>query len=91
DTVAGYLAATQRTLLEAFEHQQVAFERIADEVLPARSSSHAPIFQFMFDYQGAGAGNGRVALNGLDCALLPIASPGAKYDIEITATELPAR
>jgi len=88
-TVTEYLASARGLLLEAFEHQQVAFERIVDEVLPTRSASHAPIFQFMFDYQGAGAG--RVALNGLDCQLMPIASPGAKYDIEITATELPAR
>ena len=88
-TVAEHLAATRRLLLDAFEHQQTAFERIVDEVLPARSASHAPIFQIMFDYQGMDTGS--VALNGLDCELLPLASPGAKYDIEVTATEGAAR
>jgi amino acid adenylation domain-containing protein len=88
-TVAEYLTSARRLLLDALEHQQIPFERIVDEVLPARSASHAPIYQLMFDYQSAGPG--QVALNGLDCQLIPIASPGAKCDIEITATEIPGR
>jgi len=86
-TVVEYLNSARCVLLDAFEHQQIPFERIVGELLLARSASHAPVFQIMFDYQATGAT--RVALNGLDCQLMPTTSLGAKYDIEITANELP--
>lgn len=86
-TVAAYVASAQALLLGAVEHQQIAFERIVDEVLPARSTSHAPIFQFMFDYRhGTGPA---VTLSELACRPIPLGSQGAKYDIEVTATESP--
>jgi amino acid adenylation domain-containing protein len=84
-TVEEFLFSSKRLLLAAFEHQQVAFENIVEAVLPARSASHAPLFQIILDYQGASAA--RISLTGLDCQLLPIKSHSAKYDIEITATE----
>ncbi len=84
-TVAEHLARSHHLLMDVFEHQQVAFERIVGELQLARSASHAPIFQIMFEYQSAGAT--RLALNGLDCQLMLLGNLGAKYDIEITATE----
>ncbi|MFB9037022.1 non-ribosomal peptide synthetase/type I polyketide synthase [Xanthomonas arboricola] len=82
-TVSGFLDATRRVLLDAFEHQDVPFERIVQELVPVRSTSHAPLFQIMLDFQ-AGGGEG-VKLDGLRCELLPTGTLGAKYDLEITA------
>lgn len=84
-TVAEHLARSHDVLMDVFEHQQVPFERIVGELQLPRSASHAPIFQIMFEYQSAGAA--RLALNGLDCQLMLLGNFGAKYDIEITATE----
>lgn len=39
--------------LAAFEHQQVPFELIVDEVLPYRDNSYNPLFQNMFVWQNA--------------------------------------
>ncbi|WP_275436701.1 non-ribosomal peptide synthetase [Vibrio sp. Of14-4] len=38
---------SKRIALEAYEHQQVPFERIVDTLQPERSLSHHPIFQIM--------------------------------------------
>ncbi|MBB5769990.1 non-ribosomal peptide synthetase/type I polyketide synthase [Xanthomonas euroxanthea] len=84
-TVASFLDATRRVLLEAFEHQDVPFERIVEELVPVRSTSHAPVFQIMLDFQAASAAG--VELDGLHCELLSSGTLGAKYDLEITAVE----
>ncbi|MCD9006283.1 amino acid adenylation domain-containing protein [Luteimonas sp. XNQY3] len=84
-TVAGYLANAQSMILDAFEHQHAAFEDVVREVVAVRSPAHAPVFQLMFNYQVAG--RTRLSLDGLTCERLRLAGAGAKYDIEVTATD----
>ncbi|MEM7051549.1 MAG: amino acid adenylation domain-containing protein [Acidobacteriota bacterium] len=44
-SVAAALERSQRSILEDFEHQQVPFARLVEELAPERNGSHAPLFQ----------------------------------------------
>ncbi len=50
---AELIAATRQTALDAFEHQNVPFERLVDELAVPRDTSRNPLFQALFVYQDA--------------------------------------
>ncbi|NRB37621.1 MAG: amino acid adenylation domain-containing protein [Pseudomonadales bacterium] len=80
-----YLACVQKKLLCAFDHQDLPFERIADEFSANRSLAHSPLFQVMFTMQ-AGAD---ISLNmeNLQLKFLPQTSHTAKYDLQLHIDE----
>ena len=50
-TIKKYLENVRETCLEAYEHQDVPFEKLVEEIQPARTLSHTPIFQVTFALQ----------------------------------------
>ena len=47
---ADFLAQVKQTTLSAFDHRELSFEMLVEELNPVRSASHAPIFQVLFDF-----------------------------------------
>ncbi len=52
-TFSDFLAATRRTVLGAFEHQDYPFPTLVERLQPQRDPSRSPVFQVMFALQNA--------------------------------------
>ncbi|MGW0709713.1 amino acid adenylation domain-containing protein [Streptomyces sp. NPDC002643] len=73
--------------LNAYEHQELPFERLVEELRPVRDPSRTPLFQVMFILQNAPVPP--VELPGLRLQQLPIDNNTAKFDLTLSLTEAP--
>lgn len=71
--------------LEAFEHQDLPFEKLVEELNPERALSHSPVFQVAFALQNAG--NAAPGLPGVSISDLNVHNGTAKYDLTFFAGE----
>ncbi|QIQ04385.1 non-ribosomal peptide synthetase [Streptomyces liangshanensis] len=80
------LGANRTTVLDAFDHQDTPFDRIADELEPGRDLSTTPLFQVMFDL-APGDGARGPDLPGITAT--PVAASGriARFDLTMHLTE----
>jgi amino acid adenylation domain-containing protein len=78
------LARVKATALEAFDHQDVPFEKLIEELPVERRLSHSPLFQVMFVLQNAM--REELKLPGLKLDLVDIETGTAKFDLLLNLT-----
>jgi amino acid adenylation domain-containing protein len=88
DSATSFLDVLQQirdTIVDAQRHQDLPFEQLVEELRPARSLSHAPLFQVMFLQHDA-------ALTGLELPGLSVrpfgdGHPIARYDLALNVEQ----
>ncbi|HEU5383469.1 MAG TPA: amino acid adenylation domain-containing protein, partial [Ktedonobacteraceae bacterium] len=84
-TFRALLQQVRSTLLDAYEHQDLPFERIVDLVRPQRSTAYNPIFQVLFNYLPDVPQ--KVPLPGLTLERLKIEQPISRFDLSLGVHE----
>ena len=76
------LRRVREVALEAYDHQDLPFEKLVEELHPERNLSHNPLFQVMFSFQSDPTPT--FDLPGLRLRLVEIANRTAKFDLTLT-------
>jgi amino acid adenylation domain-containing protein len=79
------LGRVRETTLGAYAHQDVPFEKLVEELQPARDLAHAPLFQVLFVLQNAP--QQALSLEGLELSVLDVESTTTRFDLVLNMTE----
>ncbi|MBN8232598.1 amino acid adenylation domain-containing protein, partial [Corallococcus macrosporus] len=79
--------AVRDTTLGAYAHQDVPFERLVEELQPARDAGRPPLFQVFFAQQNAP--QGALEVPGLKLAPVDLDPGTAKFDLEVSLIPAP--
>ncbi|HKG81367.1 MAG TPA: amino acid adenylation domain-containing protein, partial [Pyrinomonadaceae bacterium] len=79
------LAQVRVLTLEAFDHQDLPFEKLVEAAQAVRDISHSPLFQVMFNLQNTGAAAPQ--LMNLELSPFEIDNGTAKFDLTLDLTE----
>jgi amino acid adenylation domain-containing protein len=79
------LKQVRQTALDAYEHQDVPFEKLVEELNPTRDPSYHPLFQVMFVLQNAVSE--RVNLPELQVTYLKLEQVTSKFDLTLVVEE----
>ncbi|MFP2912364.1 non-ribosomal peptide synthetase, partial [Pyxidicoccus sp. 3LFB2] len=81
------LAQVRDITLGAYEHQDVPFEKLVEELQPARDLSRTPLFQAMFVLQNTP--RTELALPGLTLRSVEVDADSAKFELSLSLTRTP--
>jgi amino acid adenylation domain-containing protein len=84
-TMTELLARVRETALGAYEHEELPFERLVDELAPERSLSRNPLFQVAFSMQKSAATS--LSLPGVVASPLAIDRGTSKFDLTLHLIE----
>ncbi len=76
------LKRVRETAIEAYDHQDVPFERLVDELAPPRDLSHSPLIQVLFNVVNAPL-NG-IRFEGLSWAPVEFDGGASQFDLTMT-------
>ena len=79
------LRRVREVALGAYEHQDVPFEKLVEQLKPERNLSHSPLFQVVFALQNAPAAP--LKLEGLTATALAVDNGTAKFDLTLSLQE----
>ena len=79
------LQAVQGVCLGAFQHQEIPFEKVVEELHPQRQLNRNPLFQVMFIFQTDA--QEKLVLPGLEISGLDLENETAIFDLSLTAVE----
>ncbi len=80
------LGRVRETTLGAYQHQEIPFERLVEELAPERSLVHTPLFQVLFVLQNAE--RGELRMGGVEVEALGGGGSGAaKFDLMLALAE----
>jgi amino acid adenylation domain-containing protein len=79
------LRHTRQTALEAFQHQELPFERLVDALNPDRGANRNPLFQVMFTLHNAPLPEVTVA--GLSLSVIPLETGMSKFELSFTVRD----
>jgi aspartate racemase len=79
------LRRVREVCLEAYEHQDLPFERLVQELRPERNLSYSPVFQVMFAVQNAP--RRRLELPNLRVTWVGVEGGTAKFDLALSVVE----
>jgi amino acid adenylation domain-containing protein len=100
-TVPELLARARGAAIDALEHADFPFARLAERLQPERDASRSPLAQTVIALQrspapelaplvawAVGEAGARLELGGLALESVPLASPAAQFDLTLLAAEL---
>ncbi|AEF42505.1 Non-ribosomal peptide synthetase [Hoyosella subflava DQS3-9A1] len=79
------LAAIRETDLGAFTHADIAFERLVEVLRPERSTSHAPLFQVLLEFQNNPEAS--LELPELTVSAVEFEDHISKFDLQLSVRE----
>ncbi|MBV9670143.1 MAG: amino acid adenylation domain-containing protein, partial [Acidobacteriales bacterium] len=85
---ADLLSQVKSTTLDAYAHQDVPFERLVEELNPARDPSRSPIFQVMIVQQNM-MHDKLLSMQGLELSRIPTGGDSSQFDLSLLIQELP--
>lgn len=77
----------RQTCLDAYQHQELPFERLVEALKPERTQSFSPLFQVMFILQNQNQDRGGLKAGDLELESLPIDSKTAMFDLTLKLEE----
>lgn len=75
----------QDVALDAYDHQDLPFEKIVDAIQPKRSLSHSPLFQVMFTLNNTPTYS--LTFSGLEAEAMQLFNEAARFDLEFWMSE----
>jgi amino acid adenylation domain-containing protein len=79
------LARVRRVALDAYDHQDIPFEKLVEELEKGRDLSRAPLFQVMFALENTGGG--LLQFEGLETSTVELDTGVAKNDLIVSVKE----